>query len=218
MPQITDAATALEQISDGATIMFGGFMAVGTPENLVDTLIDKGTRDLTVICNDTGFIGVGVGKLVGDHRVSKLLASHIGTNPETGRQLNSGEIKEVTLMPQGTLAERIRAGGFGLGGILTPTGLGTVVEKDKTIVEVDGIPYLLELPIKADFALLHAKVADKAGNLIYHGTMYNFNIVMAMAAKTVIAQVDEILEDGYLDPDQIHTPGILVDYLVKKAW
>jgi acetate CoA/acetoacetate CoA-transferase alpha subunit len=217
MPKITDAVTAMKQISDGATIMVGGFMAVGTPENLIEVLIERGTRDLTIICNDTGFIGVGVGKLVVDHRISRLVASHIGTNPETGRQMNSGQI-DVTLMPQGTLAERIRAGGFGLGGILTPTGLGTIVEKDKTIVEVEGNPYLLELPIKADFALLHAKAADKAGNLMYHGTMCNFNVVMAMAAKTVIAQADEILEDGYLNPDQIHTPGILVDYLVKKAW
>lgn len=218
MPKITDAATAIKQISDGATLMIGGFMAVGTPENLVDTLIEQGTGDLTVICNDTGFIGVGIGKLVVNHRISQLLASHIGTNAETGRQMNSGEIKKVTLMPQGTLAERIRAAGYGLGGILTPTGLGTVVEEDKTIVEVEGVPYLLELPIKADFALLHAKVGDKAGNLMYHGTMYNFNPIMAMAAKTVIAEVDEILEDSYLDPDHIHTPGIVVDYLVKKAW
>lgn len=218
MPLITDAATAIKLITDGATVMIGGFMAVGTPENLVDTLIEQGTDQLTVICNDTGFVGVGIGKLIVNHRIARLIASHIGTNAETGRQMNSGEIKEVTLMPQGTLAERIRAAGYGLGGILTPTGLGTVVEKGKTIMELGGISYLLELPIKADFALLHAKIGDKAGNLMYHGTMYNFNPIMAMAADTVIAEVDEILEDEYLDPDQIHTPGILVDYLVKKAW
>lgn len=218
MPEITDAATAVQQIENGATVMIGGFMAVGTPENLVDALIEQGSNDLTVICNDTGFVGVGIGKLVVNHRISQLIASHIGTNPETGRQMNSGEIKKVTLMPQGTLAERIRAAGYGLGGVLTPTGLGTVVEEGKSIIEVEGVPYLLELPIKADFALLHAQVGDKAGNLMYHGTMYNFNPIMAMAAQTVIAEVDEILEDSYLDPDHIHTPGILVDYLVKKAW
>ncbi len=217
MAAITDAATAVRQIKNGATVMIGGFMAVGTPENLVDALIEQGTTDLKVICNDTGFPNVGVGKLVVNHRISQLMASHIGTNPETGRQMNSGEIK-VTLIPQGTLAERIRAGGYGLGGVLTPTGLGTVVEEDKPIIEVEGVPYLLELPIKADFALLHAQIADKAGNLMYHGTMRNFNPIMAMAAKTVIAEVDTILEDGYLDPDHVHTPGILVDYLVKKAW
>ncbi|HEX3012315.1 MAG TPA: CoA transferase subunit A [Syntrophomonadaceae bacterium] len=218
MPKITNAAAAIRQIGNGATVMIGGFMAVGTPENLMDTLIEQGTEELVVICNDTGFIGVGIGKLVVNHRISQLFASHIGTNPETGRQMNSGEIKKVTLMPQGTLAERIRAAGCGLGGVLTPTGMGTVVEEGKTIIEVNGIPYLLELPIKADFALLHAKIGDKAGNLMYHGTMYNFNPIMAMAAETVIAEVDEILEDSYLDPDHIHTPGILVDYLVKKAW
>lgn len=217
MAAITDAATAVRQIKNGATVMIGGFMAVGTPENLVDALIEQGTTDLKVICNDTGFPNVGVGKLVVNHRISQLMASHIGTNPETGRQMNSGEIK-VTLIPQGTLAERIRAGGYGLGGVLTPTGLGTVVEEDKPIIEVEGVPYLLELPIKADFALLHAQIADKAGNLMYHGTMRNFNPIMAMAAKTVIAEVDTILEDCYLDPDHVHTPGILVDYLVKKAW
>ncbi|HPF44202.1 MAG TPA: CoA transferase subunit A [Syntrophomonadaceae bacterium] len=217
MPKITDAATAIKQIKNGDTVMIGGFMAVGTPENLVDTLIEQGTGDLTVICNDTGFIGIGIGKLIVDHRITELMASHIGTNPETGRQMNAGEIK-VTLMPQGTLAERIRAGGYGLGGVLTPTGFGTVVEEGKKTIEIEGVPYLLELPIKADYALLHAKVGDKAGNLMYHGTMYNFNPVMAMAANTVIAEVDEILEDSFLPPDSIHTPGIVVDYLVKKAW
>lgn len=218
MPKISNAANAIQQITDGSSLMIGGFMAVGTPENLVDTLINQGISDLTVICNDTGFIGIGIGKLIVEHRISRLIASHIGTNPETGRQMNSGEIKNVQLVPQGTLIECIRAAGYGLGGVLTPTGLGTVVEENKTVVEVAGKPYLLELPIKADFALLHARAGDRAGNLMYHGTMVNFNTQMAMAADTVIAEVDEILEDGYLDPDHIHTPGILVDYLVKKAW
>lgn len=216
MAIITDALSSLEKIKNGATIMIGGFEGVGVPEHLIDTLIDKGIGDLTIITNDTSFVGIGIGKLIDDYRVSKLIASHIGTNPETGRQMNSGKM-EVSLIPQGSLVESIRAGGFGLGGILTPTGLGTVAEENKRVIEVDGKPYLLELPIKADFALLYAKWGDRAGNLKYHGTMVTFNTVMAMAADTVIAEVDEIVEDGYLDPDGVHTPGIMVDYMVKKA-
>lgn len=215
MPIITNSLHATEAIADGATIMFGGFMAVGTPPTLVDALVSKGVKNLTVICNDTGFIDRGVGKLICQHRVSKLFASHVGTNPETGRQMNAGEI-DATLMPQGTLVERIRAGGSGLGGFLTATGIGTMVENDKTIIEVNGQPYLLELPLRAEFALLHAQVADQAGNLIFHGSMRNFNPIMALAADTVIVEADEIVEKGYLDPDRIHTPGILVDYLVKR--
>lgn len=214
MPKITNALQATQGIKDGATLMFGGFMAVGTPPGLIDALIEKGVRDLTVICNDTGFIDIGVGKLICQHRVLKLFASHVGTNPETGRQMNTGELN-ATLMPQGTLAERIRAGGAGLGGILTPTGIGTVVEEGKTIIEIDRKHYLLELPLRAEYALLHAKVADRAGNLMFHGTMRNFNPLMALAADTVIAEVDEIIEDGFLNPDYIHIPGILVDFLVK---
>lgn len=216
MPIITKALQATEAIKDGASLMFGGFMAVGTPPTLVEALLRRGVKDLTVICNDSGFMDQGTGKLVCEHRVARLIASHIGTNPETGRQMVAGEM-EVTLIPQGSLAEKIRAGGAGLGGILTPTGLGTVVEEGKDIIEVEGREYLLELPLRADFALLHAKIADRAGNLIFHGTMRTFNTVMAMAADTVIAEADEIIEDAYLNPDAIHIPGILVDILVKKG-
>ena len=216
MVKITSAVEATKDIKDRATIMIGGFMAVGTAESLVDALLEKGVRNLTVISNDTGFIGIGVGKLICDHRISKLIASHVGTNPETGRQINNNEI-EATLLPQGTLAEKIRAGGAGLGGILTPTGIGTVVAEGKTVMEIDDKHYLLELPMRAEIAFLKAHKADRAGNLIYHGTTRNFNPIMALAADTVIAEVDEIIENGYLDPDQVVTPGILVDYLVKRV-
>lgn len=216
MPKIIDAHEAVDMINDGATLMVGGFMAVGTPETLVDGLIDKGVKNLTVICNDTGFIGVGVGKLICSHRISNLIASHVGTNPETGRQINSGELN-ATLLPQGSLVEKIRAGGAGLGGILTPTGIGTVVAQGKTVMEMGEREYLLELPLKADFALIKAWKADRHGNLIYHGSARNFNPVMVLAAETVMVEVDEVLENECLDPDQIVTPGILVDYLIKKV-
>lgn len=196
--------------------MFGGFMAVGTPEELVNAIVDKKVGNLTVICNDTGFPDVGVGKLIRSRQISRLYASHIGTNPETGQQMTAGEI-EVILMPQGTLAERIRAGGAGLGGVLSPTGIGTIVEDGKQVLTIDDRSYLVELPLKADYALLHARVADLAGNLQYHGTMRNFNPLMALAADIVIAEVDEIIKDSYLNPDDIHTPGILVDYLVERG-
>lgn len=216
MPVIIEAGEAADLIPSGSTVMIGGFMAAGTPEDLVDALLDRGVEQLTVITNDSGFIGIGVGKLIVDHRIKRLIASHIGTNPETGRQMNAQET-QVTLIPQGTLVEKIRAGGAGLGGVLTPTGLGTVAAEGKEVIEVDGRPYLLEEPLRADFALIYAQKSDGAGNLIYHGSARNFNPVMALAADVVIAEVEELLEDEYLDPDQIVTPGILVDYLVKKV-
>lgn len=216
MPAIIEAGEAADLISSGSTVMIGGFMAAGTPEGLVDALLERGIGQLTVITNDSGFIGIGVGKLIVEHRIKRLIASHIGTNPETGRQMNAQET-QVTLIPQGTLVEKIRAGGAGLGGMLTPTGLGTVAAEGKKVIEVNGRPYLLEEPLRAEFALLYAHKSDKAGNLIYHGSARNFNPVMALAADVVIAEVEEILEDEYLDPDQIVTPGILVDYLVKKV-
>ncbi len=214
MAKLISAAEAVKDINNGATVMFGGFLAVGTPETLINALIAKDIRDITVICNDSGFVDKGVGKLIVQKRVKKLFASHIGTNAETGKQINS-KVIEAEIVPQGTLAERVRAGGAGLGGFLTPTGLGTTVEEGKQIMTVDGKPYLLELPLKAEFALIHAKTADKAGNLLFHGTMQNFNPLMAMAAETVIAEVDEII-DGYLDPNAIHTPGFLIDFMVKR--
>ncbi|OCA83392.1 acetate CoA-transferase subunit alpha [Bacillus sp. FJAT-27225] len=195
------------------TVMAGGFMGVGTPQELVEAMIEKDVKDLTLIANDTAFVETGVGPLISQHRVKKVIASHIGTNPETGRQMIAGEM-EVELIPQGTLAERVRAGGSGLGGVLTPTGVGTVVEEGKEKITVDGREYLLEKPLRADVAILRAHKADKAGNLVYKRSARNFNPLMALAADTVIVQVDKILEVGEIDPDEVMTPGILVDKIV----
>ncbi|MGI9952758.1 3-oxoacid CoA-transferase subunit A [Moorellaceae bacterium AZ2] len=216
MPEIISAREAVAHIRDGMTVMVGGFMGVGTPETLIDALVERGVRELTLISNDTCFPGRGNGKLVEAGCLRKLIASHIGTNPVTGQLMNSGKL-EVSLIPQGTLVERIRAGGVGLGGILTPTGVGTDVEKDKSIIVVNGRQYLLETPIKADVALLKGYKADKAGNLTYRRAAKNFNPIMALAADLVIAEVDEIVEIGTLDPDVIVTPGVLVDILVQKS-
>lgn len=216
---ILKAEEAVKQIKDGSSIMVGGFMGCGTPLSLVNALDKQGTKDLTLICNDTAIYNpdknliTGVAPLVINKRFKKIIASHIGTNRETGRQMTSGET-EVQLVPQGTLAERIRSAGFGLGGFLTPTGVGTEVENGKQIIEINGKKYLLELPLFADFALLKAKKADKAGNLIYSKSARNFNPIMATAAKIVIAEVDEIVEIGELDPDDIVTPFIFVSILV----
>lgn len=214
MASIVTKEQALEKIQNNMTLMVGGFLAVGTPEILVDGIVEKGISDLTLIANDTGFPNQGVGKLVVAKQLKKVIVSHIGTNPETGKQMNANEL-EVELVPQGTLAERIRAGGSGLGGVLTPTGLGTIVEEGKQKVTVDGREFLLEKPLKADIALLKADVADKAGNLIYRRASRNFNPVMAMAAETVIVVADKIVEIGEIDPDQVMTPGIFVDMIVQ---
>ncbi len=215
MNKVTTIAQALESVKDGMTIMIGGFLGVGTPELLVDALITKGITDLTVIANDTAFADKGIGKLVANRRLQKVIVSHIGTNPETGRQMNAGEL-QVELVPQGTLAERIRAGGAGLGGILTPTGLGTIVAEGKAIINIDGREYLLEKHLKADVALLKAHTADSAGNLLFHRSARNFNPLMAMSADVVIVQVENIVEAGQIDPDQVITPGIVVDWIVQE--
>lgn len=214
MAKVTTIEKVLQEVHDGMTLMIGGFLAVGTPETFVDALLAKGTKDLTVIANDTGFPEKGIGRLVVDRRLKKAIVSHIGTNPETGRQMNAGEL-EVELVPQGTLAEQVRAGGAGLGGILTPTGLGTVVANDKAVITVDGKEYLLEKPLKADVALIKAHTADTAGNLVFHRSARNFNPLMATAAKVVIVEVENIVEAGQLDPDRVMTPGIFVDWIVK---
>ena len=206
---------AIAMIPDGASLMIGGFMAVGTPERLIDELVRQGKRNLTVIANDTAMPGRGIGKLVSAGLVSKVIASHIGLNPETQQQMIGGKIA-VDLVPQGTLAERIRAGGFGLGGILTPTGVGTVVEEGKRRIEVDGKDYLLETALRADFALIHAFLADYLGNLSYALTARNFNPVVAMAADTVIVTADHIVPVGVIAPDHVVTPAPIVDYLVAN--
>ncbi|MBV8458469.1 MAG: 3-oxoacid CoA-transferase subunit A [Acetobacteraceae bacterium] len=207
---------SVAMIPDGATLMIGGFMAVGTPERVVDEIVRQNKRNLTVIANDTAIPGKGIGKLVGAKLLRKLVASHIGMNPETQRQMMAGEI-EVELVPQGTLIERIRAGGYGLGGVLTQTGLGTTTAEGKQRIEVDGKSYLLEKPLRADFALVHAFIADYLGNLGYALTARNFNPVIAMAADTVIVTADNIVPVGVLSPDHVMTPAPVVDYLVANA-
>jgi acetate CoA/acetoacetate CoA-transferase alpha subunit len=215
MRKAIPAAEAAALIPDGARVMFGGFMAVGSPERLFDALVARGARDLTIIGNDTARPGLGVGKLIDAGCVARCIVSHIGTNPVTQRKMIAGEI-EVELVPQGTLAERIRAAGAGLGGVLTPTGLGTVVEEGKQVVTVRGRDFLLEEPLSADFALLHAHEADYNFNLTYRLTAANFNPIMAMAAECVIAEPAEIVPVGVIPPDAVRTPGILVDHLVER--
>jgi acetate CoA/acetoacetate CoA-transferase alpha subunit len=214
--QPTTIEAAVSRIPDGASLMVGGFMGVGTPECLMDELARQGKRELTVIANDTAMPGIGIGKLVTAGLVRKVIASHIGLNPETQKKMIAGEI-EVELVPQGTLIERIRAAGYGLGGILTPTGVGTVVEDGKRRIEVNGRAYLLEEPLSADFALVQAFLADYLGNLTYVLTARNFNPVMAMAATTVIVDAEHIVPVGMISPDHVMTPAPLVDFLVIRG-
>jgi len=204
---------AVALILEGATLMVGGFLGVGSPGRLIDEVVRQGKRNLTVIANDTAMPGVGIGKLVTAGLLRKVIVSHIGLNPETQQQMLAGKL-EVELVPQGTLIERIRSGGYGLGGVLTPTGLGTVVEKDKRKLEVNGKQYLVETALRADFALVHAFVADYTGNLTYALTARNFNPVMAMAADNVIVTADHIVPVGVIAPDHIATPAPVVDYVV----
>ncbi len=214
MQKIITYQEALRHFCDGMTIMIGGFMSNGTSELLVDAILEKGIRDYTIICNDTAMPGFGISRLIDSKRVKKIITSHIGMNPETGKQMSAGDL-EVELVPQGTLAERIRCGGHGLGGVLTPTGLGTHVAEGKKILEIDGKEYLLETPIRADLALIHATKADSFGNLYYAGTTRNFNPLMAMAADLVLATSEELVEIGELEPECIMTSGIFIDFLVK---
>lgn len=216
MRKAISAERAAELIPDGASVMFGGFMAVGTPERIIDALVARRARNLTIIGNDTARPGLGVGKLIDAGCVAKAIVSHIGTNPVTQQKMLAGEI-EVELVPQGTLAERIRAAGAGLGGILTPTGVGTVVADGKQVIAVNGRNYLLETPLKADVAILSAHEADYNFNLTYRLTATNFNPIMAFAAETVIAEAQEIVPVGVIPPDHVRTPGILVDHLVERA-
>ena len=204
---------AVNLVKDGDTIMVGGFLAVGTPEALIDALVAKGVKALTLICNATGFPEKGVGKMVMAKQFKKIIASHVGTNRETGRQMNEGET-EVVLVPQGPLAEQIRAAGFGLGGVLTPTGMGTEVEKGKQIVEVQGKQYLLEEPLRADVAIIYATKADEKGNLSYHGSTRNFNTLMAAAADKTIVLADKVVPVGAIDPDTVIVPAVFINYIV----
>lgn len=213
MNKLISIEEAVNMIQDGMTIMVGGFLGCRNPYVLVDALVAKGVKDITLIANDTSFPEIGIGKLIVNKQVKKLIASHIGTNKETGNQMNSGEL-EVELVPQGTLAERIRAAGAGLGGVLTPTGLGTVVAEGKDIITVDGKEFLLEKPLRADIALIVGAKVDKKGNVRYKKATRNFNPIMATAADIVIVEADEVVEVGEIDPDDVMTPGIFVNYIV----
>lgn len=214
MNKIKTVEEALEYIKDGMTIAVGGFIGVGTPEKLIDAVVAKGVKDITLICNDTSTPDTGVGKWVVNKNVKKVIVSHVGTNPETGRQMNAKEL-EVDLVPQGTLAERVRAAGAGLGGILTSTGIGTVIEEGKQKINVDGKDYLLELPLKADVALLKGSIVDKKGNVYYSKATRNFNPIMATAADLVIVEAEKLVEIGELPPTDVMTPSIFVDIIVK---
>lgn len=216
MKQAIKLEDAIALIPLGASVLIGGFMAVGSPHRLIDGLVAAGRSDLTVIANDSARPGVGIGKLIDAKLVRKLIVSHIGTNPETQRQLLAGEL-EVELVPQGTLAERIRAAGFGLGGVLTKTGLGTIASETKSTTVIEGEEFLIETPLAADFALVHAHRADYLGNLDYTLTAQNFNPVMAMAGKTVIAEAHEIVPVGVIPPDHVKTPGVLIHHILERA-
>lgn len=214
MKKIIELEGALGMIKRGMTVMIGGFLGVGSPETLIDGLIQKKITDLTIIANDTSFPEVGIGKLITNKMAKKVIVSHIGTNPETGRQMNHKEM-EVELVPQGTLAERIRSGGAGLGGFLTPTGIGTVVEEGKGKITLGGREYLLELPLRADVALILGARVDEKGNIYYDKSARNFNPIMATAADLVIVEAEEIVPVGTIDPNDVMTPGIFVDAIVK---
>ncbi|WJR79767.1 3-oxoacid CoA-transferase subunit A [Bradyrhizobium sp. NP1] len=210
------AEEAVAMIPNGASVMVGGFMGVGTPERLLDELVRQHKSELALVCNDAAVPGKGVGKLIDAALVSRLIASHIGLNPRAQQQMMEQKIS-VDLVPQGTLAERIRAGGCGLGGVLTPTGVGTIVEEGKRQIQLDGKTFLIEMPLRSDFALIHAFLADYSGNLAYALTARNFNPVMAMAADTVIVTAEHIVPVGVIAPDHVVTPAPLVDYLVANG-
>lgn len=214
MAKVITANEAAALINDGDTIMVGGFLGIGSPGTIIDALVEKNVKDLTLICNDTAFPDKMTGKMIVNKQFKKIIVSHIGTNKETGRQMTAGEL-DVELNPQGTLAERIRCGGIGLGGFYTPTGVGTPVEEGKEVRVLDGREMLFETPLKAKVSYLKAAKGDKYGNLRYHATGMNFNPVMAFAGETVVAEVDELVD--FLDPDDVHTVGVLVDYIVRRG-
>jgi acetate CoA/acetoacetate CoA-transferase alpha subunit len=213
---VVSAQEAVSYVKKGDSLMVGGFNYGGIPYTLIDALLDAGTDELTLISNDTAYADVGHGRLVAEGRAKKVIASHVGLNKKTGEFYHAGKL-ELELCPQGTFVERIRSGGFGLGGFLTPTGVGTIVEEGKQVIEVNGKKYLLELPLRAHVAFVRAYKADRAGNLTYRGTNRNFNPAMAMAADITIAEVDSVVDIGELDPDHIVTQGIVVDMLVMKG-
>lgn len=213
MKKVVCVHDAIELIKDGASVMIGGFLSCGAPDKLIDELVRQGKKNLTMICNDTSYPNVDKGKMIANKLVKKLIAAHIGTNPDTGEQMRKGEI-DVELIPMGTLVEKIRAKGAGLGGVLTQTGVGTILEQNKETIEIEGKKFIFEKPLGADFALIYGTKVDSFGNVAFYGTTRNFNTVMATAADTVIVQADEIVE--CLDPNDVVIPGLFVDYIVKR--
>ncbi len=216
MKPVLTPEQAVDSIKDGSSVMAGGFMGCGNAFTLIDALINKGSKDLTLITSDTAFPEVGVGRLICQGRVKNLYATHIGTNPVSGCKMNSGEMT-VTLVPQGTFSERIRAKGAGLGGVLTPTGIGTDIEKGKQKLTIGGKDYLLELPLGAEFALIKAEVCDKSGNCFLPMATKNAAVVMAMAADHVIVEAEKIVEAGELDPEKVTIPGVFISAIVKAV-
>lgn len=212
----TNAKEAIAGISDGMTLMLGGFGLCGIPENSIDALVDAGVKDLTCISNNAGIDNAGLGKLLRNHQIRKMIASYVGENKEFERQLLSGEL-EVELIPQGTLAERIRAGGNGIPAFYVPAGFGTEVQEGKEVREFNGKMYLMELGLRADFAIVKAWKGDTKGNLIFRHTANNFNNMMAAAGMVTIAEVEELVPAGTLDPNQVHTPGIFVQRIFQGA-
>ena len=214
MSKVISIEQAMDKIQDSAVLMIGGFLAVGTPDRLIDAVVGRGYKELTVIANDTGFPDRGIGKLIVNRQVKKAIVSHVGTNPETGRQMNAKELT-VELAPQGTLIERIRSGGAGLGGVLTPTGVGTVVAEGKPTIIIDDREFLLEKPLRADVALVKAHKADTEGNLVFRMSTRNFNPQIATAADVVIAEVEKIVPVGEISPDEVMVPGIFINSIVQ---
>lgn len=222
--KIASIEEALEHIADGCTLMYGGFGGVGTPPTLVQGILDKGVKDLTLIGNDTGFPDIGIGRLVTAERAKKVIASHIGSNPNAGKLMTEGKL-QVEFSPQGTLAERVRAGGVGLGGIFVDIGIGTIAEEGKEKITIGGKEYLIETALTAEVSIIYAKKADPLGNLVFDKSARNFNPLMAMAGAFTIAEAEEIVPAGELDPECIVTPGIYVDMVIpskgvdwKWAW
>jgi acetate CoA/acetoacetate CoA-transferase alpha subunit len=205
---------AINYFHDGMTLMVGGFGGVGNPPTLIEAILQKGIKDITMIANDTAFPDIGIGRLISKRRVKKVIASHIGSNPNAGKQMTEG-VLEVEFSPQGTLAERVRAGGVGLGGILLDVGIGTIAEEGKKKIEIGGKTFLVETALTAEVAIVHAKKADRYGNLIYDTSARNFNPLVAMAGDFTIAEVDEVVDLGVLDPEEVVTPGVFVDMVVQ---
>lgn len=215
MNKLSKVEDVVALLKDGMTIMVGGFLGQGSAQKVIDAICESSVKDLTVIANDASYTDRGVGKLLVTGKVKRFIVSHIGTNPTVGDMLNAGTL-EIEFVPQGTLAERIRSGGAGLGGVLTPVGIGTVVENGKQKIEVDGVTYLLEKPLHADMAIIGASISDKIGNLFYKGTCQNFNPLMATAADIVVAETEELVETGEIAMESVHVPAILVNYIITK--